>query len=118
MKQALEALKRERQKKGISQEDMADRIEKSRSTYVRMETGQGKMFTDTLLDTCKELELVPYVYLLPKEREYPDVESMLQRNGELEAEVEELKEKIAQLDRELTLLRKLEKAWERNEERG
>lgn len=104
---ALETLREERSRQGLSQEEMADKIEKSVSAYVRMENGYGNILTKTIQDSCQYLGLTPHLYFL-KEGESINLTTLLEKVKELSEKVARLEERNEFLTRENELLRRLD----------
>lgn len=113
-RKALEQIKATREQKGITQQELADRISKTRVTYVRVENGQTNPISETFLKVCSELDLSPYIYVLPAGREELDVKALDEmieqkdrRIAELEAALEEAKATIKENKDTLQLITEL-----------
>lgn len=113
-RKALEDIKTTREQKGITQQELADRIDKTRVTYLRFENGQTNLLSETFRKICSELDLNAYVYVLPADREELDIKALdqlLQQKDEkiaaLEAELEEAREKIRENKVTLQLITEL-----------
>lgn len=113
-RKALEDIKTTREQKGITQQELADRIDKTRVTYLRFENGQTNLLSETFRKICSELDLNAYVYVLPADREELDIKALdqlLQQKDEriaaLEAELEDAREKIRENKVTLQLITEL-----------
>lgn len=107
--ETLKKIKEARLEKGLSQQQMADNIDKTRLTYLRLENGKMNVISETLQEVCNELDLVPYLFLYDKGGMAPDIGKMQERIASLEAMVEHLQSEIKALRKEnLSLERQVE----------
>ncbi|GIJ94097.1 helix-turn-helix domain-containing protein [Capnocytophaga stomatis] len=65
-KQVGQKIKSLRKKKGLSQEEVADYIHTSQSTYARIESGVGNSWAGYILPLCELFEIEPEELLKPE----------------------------------------------------
>lgn len=99
-KEALSDLKTARSRMGLSQEAVAEKIDKARLTYLRLETGQSNVISDTLGQVCRVLGLEPHIYMTAAGEGALDVKGLLACMQEKEREIEGLKRQVDVLQQE------------------
>ena len=63
-------LKEIRDRKGLSLNDVAERIGKAKSTYRDYEIGKSRMFWDVLIDICRVLDIDYSEFVDSVQKEY------------------------------------------------
>ncbi len=98
--QTLDEIRQARIRKGLTQEDVADNLGKTRVTYNRLETGQMNVLCDTLQGACRELDLEPHVYLAPKGETTISMHELLDELKAARTEIERMKAEICRMEKE------------------
>lgn len=103
--ETLKDIKEARNRKGLTQEQLADNIERTRATYLRLENGQSNVLSETMTDVCRELGLRPHVYVTTEDETEINVREITGVIKEKEAEIKALKGEIEALKKENESLR-------------
>lgn len=102
--ETLQEIRAARERKGLTQEQLAEKFGRTRVTYNRLENGQMNVITQTLKEVCEELDLEPHVILTRKGEGPVQVKEMMAELEERKAEIEQLKVRVAALERENEML--------------
>lgn len=114
--ESIQNLKDARINKGLTQEQLAENIDRTRATYLRLENGQSNVLSETLRDVCRELDLTPHVYVTAKGEKEINIRKMMQRLKEQDEKIAELEKEIAELEKDNAKLNELNELLKENRE--
>lgn len=98
--ETLREIKEARNRKGLTQEQLAENIDRTRATYLRLENGQSNVLSETMTDVCRELDLTPHVYVTMEGEQELNVREMIIELKAKDARIARLEEELEQQRRE------------------
>lgn len=114
--ETMKDIKDARNRKGLTQEQLAENIDRTRATYLRLENGQSNVLSETLKDVCRELDLTPHVYVTAKGEKEINIKEMMQLLREQEGKIAELEKRISELEEDNAKLNELNELLKENRE--